>query len=52
VQEQEAIARVFCSSLERFSNTRAVLRPVQGVFFLRKKTLDIWFSLYSNGENA
>jgi len=25
---------------------------MQGVFFLRKKTLDIQFSLYSNGENA
>jgi hypothetical protein len=38
--------------LEHFPNTRAVLRFVQGVFSLRKKTLDIQFSLYSNWENT
>ncbi len=40
------------SALEHFSNTRAEFDCVQGVFFLRKKTLGILLSLYSNGKNA
>jgi hypothetical protein len=37
---------------EHFANTRAVLSCVQGVFFLRKKTLGILLSLYNNWQNA
>jgi hypothetical protein len=40
------------NSLEHFSNTRAVLSCVQGGFFLRKKSLGILLSLYTNWKNA
>ena len=40
------------NALEHFSNTRAEFDCVQGVFFLRKKTLGILLSLYSNWKNA